>query len=197
MFGTHLQRKEADNAAFDRAFNAFMGDAALVGFGNVEGDVGGKRGFAHRRTTRQDQQIRRVQTAQFLIQINQPGGNTCKAAVALIGGVGHVHSICDRLEEGLKAALGHALFAQFVKPLFGLDDLFAWFGMNFHFRRFGRNIPAQGDKFAAYRKIINHLRIVARGIGGNRGAGQTHQISGSAKFAQAGIIVEKRFQRDG
>jgi hypothetical protein len=66
-----------------------------------------------------------VQPAQLLVQVDQPGRDARQPAAALIGGIGHVHRIGDGLEEGLEAALGHALFAQLVKPLLGLGDLVA------------------------------------------------------------------------
>ena len=68
-----------------------------------------------------------MQAAQLLVQIDKAGGDARQAAVALIGGVGHVDGIGDGLEKALKSALGDALFAQFVKPLFGLDDLVVGF----------------------------------------------------------------------
>ena len=43
-------------------------------FRRAERDLGGQRGFAHAGTARQDQQIGRVQAAQFAVDIAQAGG---------------------------------------------------------------------------------------------------------------------------
>ena len=61
----------------------------------------------------------------------------------------------------------------------------------------GRNVAAKADQFAADGEVIDHLGIVARRIGRDRGPGQTHEIGGAAKFLQARVILEKRLQRDG
>ena len=196
LLGAHFQRKEPDDPAFDRSVGPVGQAAAAVGLGDVEGDVGGQRGLPHRRSPRQDQQVGRMQAAQLLVQVDQPGRDPGQPPVALIGGVGHIHRIRYRLEKALKSALRDTLFAQFVQPLFRLDDLFARFAFDIDLGGAGRNIAPQRDKLAAHGQIIDHLGIVACRKGRNRGPRQTGQIGRPAQLAQPQIIFQKGFQRD-
>ena len=123
LLGGHLEREEADDAAFDGAFGAVGPGALLVGAGDVEGDVGGERGLAHRGAAGEDQEIGGVQAAEALVEVDEAGGEAGEAAVALVGGVGHLDRVDDGAAEGLEAAVDLALLAELVERLLGLDDL--------------------------------------------------------------------------
>ena len=89
------------------------------------------------------------------------------------------------------------MFTQFVKPLLGLDDLFAGLGMHLDLLGFGGDVAAKADQLAPHRKVIDHLGIVAGGIGRNGGTGQTHQIGRTAQFLEPRVVVEKGFHGHG
>lgn len=92
-----------------------------------------------------------MQATEFLIKVDQTSGNSCKSATALIGGACYIHGVRHRFEKGLKATLGDALLAQFVKPLLCLDDLFLGFGGDLDLGRFGRQYRGQGRSTRAAR----------------------------------------------
>ena len=123
LLGGHLEREEADDAALDRALAAVGPGALPVGAGDVEGDVGGERGLAHRRAAGEDQEVRGVQAAEALVEVGEAGGEAGEAAVALVGGVRHLDRVDDGAAEGLEAAVDLALLAELVERLLGLDDL--------------------------------------------------------------------------
>ena len=123
LFRAHFERIEANDAALNSAFRAVGADAFLVGLGDIVSDVGRKRGFPHRRTTREDQKVRGVQTTQFGVQINQSGRNAGQLAFTLVGGVGNINCASYSLEKAYKTGIRLALFCQFVQRLFRLNDL--------------------------------------------------------------------------
>ncbi len=52
------------------------------------------------------------------------------------------------------------------------------------------------DQFAPHGQVVDHLRIVARGIGRDRRPGEADKIGRAAQFLQPGVILEKGLQRD-
>ncbi len=137
-----------------------------------------------------------MQPAQLLVEVDQAGGDAGQAAVALVGGVGDIHRVGHGLEKALEAAFGDALFAQLVEPLFGLDDLFARLAVDLDLGGLGRDVAAERDQFAPHGEVVDHLGIVARGIGRDRGPGEAGEIGGAAQFLQPRIILEKGLERD-
>ena len=57
------------------------------------------------------------------------------------------------------------MFGQFVQLLLGLNDLFLGLRGDINLSCLGRDVVAQLDQLATDREIVNHLRIIARGIG--------------------------------
>ena len=172
-----------------------MQRAFFVGFGHVERDVGGQRGFAHRRAARKDQKVRAVQPAKFLVHVDQASGDTRQAAIALIGGVGDVDRVGDGLEEALEAAFCLALFGQFIEVLFGLHDLFARLRGDIDIGRFGRDVAAQLDEVTAHGEIIDHLCVVTHRKGGDRRPCKAGEIGRTAEFFEALVVFHKRLER--
>ena len=63
--------------------------------------------------------------------------------------------------------------------------------------RLGGNVAAKADQLAADGEVIDHLGIVAGGIGADGRTGQTHQIGGAAEFLEACVILEEGLHRHG
>src|SRR3954467_14397853 len=78
---------------------------ALPGFRDVIGDVGRQRRFAHTGASRDDNQIGGLQAAHLKIEIDQPGGEARKLAVALIGTRRQVDRGSERLRKALETAV--------------------------------------------------------------------------------------------
>src|SRR5258705_9992812 len=69
LFGRHFEREERDDAAVDRGDMAVRLDLAAPGAGDVVGDVGGERGFAHAGTAGEDDQVGRLQSAHLAVEV--------------------------------------------------------------------------------------------------------------------------------
>ena len=92
-------------------------------FGDVVGDVGRKRGFAHAGTAGDDDEIGGLQAAHLDVEIAQAGGNARQLAVALEGFRRHIDRDREGLGETLESAVVTAGFGQFVQPALGILDL--------------------------------------------------------------------------
>ncbi len=136
-----------------------------------------------------------MQAAKLLVHVNEAGRDARKAAIALISCIGHINSVSYCLEKALKTAFGNALFAKLVKPLFGFDDLVLRLGRNFDLGGLRSDVAAKLDQLAPDRQIIDHLRIVFRGIGRNRCPREAHKIGRATQFLQARVVFEKGLQR--
>ena len=88
---------------------------ALPGLGDVIGDVGGERGFAHARAAGEDDQVGLLQAAHHAVEIVQAGREARQLAVALEGMRRHVDGGGERLGETLEAAVIAAGFRQLVR----------------------------------------------------------------------------------
>src|SRR5205085_11124019 len=75
LLGRHFAGEEADHAAVGRLGGAVGLHLRYIGFGDVEGDVGGKRRFAHAGATGDDDQIGGLQAAHLGVEITQPRGD--------------------------------------------------------------------------------------------------------------------------
>ena len=91
--------------------------------GDVVGDVGGERRFAHAGAAGDDDQVGRLQPAHLGVEIAQARGNARQAAVALEGLGRHVDRRGQRLREALEAAVVTAGLGKFVKLALGILDL--------------------------------------------------------------------------
>ena len=196
LLGGHLEREEADDAALDRALAAVGPGALLVGAGDVEGDVGGERGLAHRRAAGEDQQVRGVQAAEALVEVDEAGREAGEAAVALVGGVRHLDRVDDRAAEGLEAAVDLALLAELVERLLGLDDLVLRLAVDLAARRLLGDVLADQDQLAADREVVDQLGVVAGGEERDRGAGEADEVGGAAELVEAGVVLEEGLEGD-
>ncbi len=192
LLGTHLQREEADGAGL---LAAVEGIAVFIGqgAGGVEGDVGGQCGFAHRRTTGEDQQVGRVQAAEHFVEVDQTGGNTHHVAGILKRLLGADQRIGNGEFEGLEPALGVAIGGEAEELLLGhlhLGDA-GEFGLVVEGAVDG-GFPHR-DQPAFNSEIANNLRIVVnvddRGGGGDE--------AGEILIFDPFLTDEMVLQRDG
>ena len=192
----HLEREEADDAALDRALGAVGPGALLVGAGDVEGDVGGERGLAHRRAAGEDQEVGGVQAAEALVEVDEAGGEAGEAAVALVGGVRDLDRVDDGAAEGLEAAVDLALLAELVERLLGLDDLVLGLAVDLDARRLLGDVLADHDQLAADGEVVDELGVVAGGEERDRGAGEADEVGGAAELLEAGVLLEEGLDGD-
>ena len=74
LLGRHFEREEADHGAvLGRWVLPGRILAGAIGAGGVEANIGGERGLAHRRPAGEHDQIRRVQAAEELVEIDEAG----------------------------------------------------------------------------------------------------------------------------
>ena len=196
LLGGHLEREEADDAAFDRAFAAVGPGALLVGAGDVEGDVGGERGLAHRGAAGEDQEVGGVQAAEALVEVDEAGGEAGEAAVALVGGVGDLDRVDDGAAEGLEAAVDLALLAELVERLLGLDDLVLGLAVDLDAGGLLGDALAEDDELAADGEVVDELGVVAGGEERDRGAGEADEVGGAAELLEAGVLLEEGLDGD-
>ena len=108
---------------------AFDKDAAvlvhrlLVGLGSIVGHVRRQRRLAHRRPSREDQQVRAVKPAQHRIQLAKAGGHADDVAVALKRFLGTLQRQLGGIDDGEIAAFSIARRGEIEQLLFGAFDL--------------------------------------------------------------------------
>ena len=197
LFARHFEGEEGDYAAIGDLHRAIGLMIGLVGLGDVVGDVGGERGFAHGGAACENDEIGGLKPAHFFIEVLEARGNAGEAAVALIGAGGHVDGIRQGAGEGMEALAVFSGFGEAVEGLFGaLDEILGGF-LHWRIEGFVHNVGADADELPSLGQLVNHAAIFF-GIddGGGRG-GEARQIGGAADFLHRGIAVEIGFQRDG
>ncbi len=163
--------------------------------GHVEGDVGGQGALAHGGAGGEDHQVRRVQAAQHLVEIDEAGAEAGHAAVARIGLGGHVDGAADGVGERDEAAGGRAGLGQGIELLFGGLDLVAGGAVGVDHRLVG-DIAADADQLAAQGQVVDHPGIVDD-IGRRRGpVDQVGQIAQAAQLLEGGIAAEAFHEHD-
>ena len=90
----------------------------------MEGHVGAQRGLAHAGPPGQDQQVRRLQAAQQIVDIGEAGGDAGNAPAARLRRFGRFHRAAQRLME-IQRRLRHicVAFADGIERLFRFLDL--------------------------------------------------------------------------
>jgi hypothetical protein len=71
LLGRHFKREETDYGPVEHAVGI---PARAITLGHVIGDVGGKRRLAHGGAPGDDDEVRRLQPAHFLVEIGEAGG---------------------------------------------------------------------------------------------------------------------------
>ena len=162
----------------------------------VKSNVGGKRSFAHTRTTSQDHKVAVVQPTAFRIDTIEPRRHSRQMSA----GIQRLLDILDcfgrRHQEALHRA-GFALtFGDFVQRAFGGFDLALGVNTLAGVERIINQGSSNCHQFAQQRQIINLLGKVTRADEARTVSGQFHQIARPAKLTHRFVGFEKRFQRD-
>ena len=124
--------------------------------------------------------------------VERPG----QPSVPLVGGARHVHGGRQGRQEGLEPGRGPARFGHFVKGLLGFRDLLRGLRRDVHARGLFRDVPADLHELSPDREVADHLRVVARREGRDRGPGQLGQVRRPAKLLQSRIVLEEGLQGD-
>ena len=192
----HFQREEADDAAIDGCGVAVGADFARPGLGDVVGDIGGERGLSHAGAAGEDDEVGGLQTAHPGVEIGQPGGQSRKAAVALIGVRRHVDGGGESLGEALETALVTSGFGKLEKLALGVFDVALR-------RRLDRRVVgeidhvlADSDQVAPDRQIVDGAAIILGVDDGRRLGGQPGQVLIDGQPGNVEVRRQERLERD-
>ena len=187
LFGGHFERKETDDGALGAA-------RLMMGIGRVIGHVGGQGGFPHGRPPGQNQQVGRVQSAQYLVDILEAGTDTGQAAIPLVGLFGHFDGGEHGILEGLEAAFVFALGGQVIESLFGVFDLLGGALVDLAAIGLVDHVLTQLDEFPFQVEVVNQPSVFPGIDDGNGGRRQFRQIGWTADVGQAFVLFEITFQ---
>ena len=176
LLGRHFQREEADDAAIDGRHVAVGADLARPGLGDVVGDVGGERGFAHAGTAGEDDQVGGLQAAHARVEIGQAGRDARQVAVALVGAGRHVDRGGQRLGEALEAGIVTAGLGDFVEFAFGVLDVASRRGVDRRVVGEVDHVLADRDQIAADREVVDGAAVILGVDDGRRLGGEPRQI---------------------
>ena len=197
LLGRHLEREETDHGAVGHLGLAVLAVFLAIGLGGIEADVGGERAFAHRRPARQDDQVRPVQAAQQLVELEQARGDAGELAGPVIGRFGGDRGLGKGGAERPEAAFGLAGAGEVVELLFRTLDL----------RQRGvLDVAAEGavhHAFAEIDELPAEIEIVHRpaeraGIDDmHRGRRQARQVGAAAGRLHVLVLLDIGLERDG
>ncbi len=176
-----------------RAIGLVLG---LVGLGDIIGDVGGERGFAHGGAAGEDDEIGGLEAAHLFIEVLEARRNAGKPAIALIGAGGHVDGIGQGAGEGMEALAVFAGFGEAVEGLLGALDEIAGGFLDGRIEGLVHDVGADADELAALGQLINHAAIFFGIDDGGGRCRKPRQIGGAADFLHGGVAVEIGLQRD-
>ncbi len=164
--------------------------------GNVVGDVGRERGFAHARPAGEDDQIGGLQAAHAGIQIGQSGRQPGQSAVALIGVRRHVDRGRERLREALKSGIVAAAFGDLVELALGFLDVVC--RRRLDRRVVGRvdDLLADRDQVAADGEIVDGAPIILGIDDRRRFRGKPRQVLVEREAGDVELGRQERLQRD-
>ena len=186
LFRRHLQTEKGG----DRAFAA---RTAVAGGGAV-GHVGGQCRFAHGGTSREDQQIRRMQAAELGVQVPEAGADADQTAVALERRLDHPGGFGDRRAERPEGVFLGAFLGQVVERGFRILDLFGRLIVDAGFVGAVDDLLAERNQFTALRQIEDDLAVVFGVDDRRRRGGQAGEVLRPADLRQALVAGEMVLQ---
>jgi hypothetical protein len=117
--------------------------------------------------------------------------------LALVRGICRRHRLVQRREERLEPARGLARRGQLEEVGLGLHDLFVGAHVVAHGARAVRDHCAQPDQRAAHREVMDELRIIARGTGGDGRKLQIDEVFRAAQLLEARDVGHEILHRGG
>src|ERR1700734_2094855 len=174
----------------------------LVGFRDVEGDVGGERRLTHAGTASEDHKIGCLQAAHLAIKLGKPGRDAAQLAVPLVGLRGHVDGRRQRFGEALEAAVVPPGLGDLVQAPLGLLDLLARARIDRRVKGDIDDILADRNEFAPHGEVIDAAAIVVSVDDGRRLAGEAgeilrHSDAAEIMLAKEGLERHRRRQLAG
>ncbi len=166
-------------------------------FGDVVGDVGRKRGFAHAGAAGNDDEIGGLQAAHLDVEIAQAGGNARQLAIALEGFRRHIDRDREGLGKTLESAVVTAGFGQFVEPALGILDLRP--GGKIHRRVEGDidHVGADANQVATLCQLVDGASIILRIDDGGRFGGEAGEVLADRHARpEVGFGRDEGLQRD-
>lgn len=192
-----ISREEGDLGSLRDLDRAVFQRALAVGFGRLEGDLGGERRLAHRRAPGEDDQIRAVQAAQLAVETVEAGGDAGDVAFALERRLRHVDGGVDRETQRLELSVLVAGGGQVEERLLGLFDLLLGAGVEVVGIGAVDHLLAQADQLAAQKEVVDQPAVLGRVDDGDCRAGKLGEVLDAADLGQGRILLEIVFQRGG
>ncbi|MDF2782518.1 MAG: hypothetical protein K0S96_2323 [Geminicoccaceae bacterium] len=189
LLGRHLEREQADRvAAAGQALGLRSGGPGRRGVG---GDGDRERGLAHARARRQDHQVRGLQAAELVVEVDQPGRHAGDAAVLVIGRLDHGDGAGQHRRELPEAAFELALLREHEELLLGDLDLLA--AALRHGRIVGLvdQLLADVDQAALEPEVVQQAAVVAGVEDRLGGAGEAREVARAVELAQRLVLVER------
>ena len=195
LLGRHFEGKEADDAAVGRLDLPVGAGPALVGPGDIEGDVGGERRLPHARAPGEDDEVGRLQAAHVAVEIGEAGRDAGKGSFALVGSRRHVDGQLQRVGEALEAAVVTAGLGDLIEAPLRLLDLLARTRIDRGVIGDVDHVLADRNEFAADGEIVDAAPVVVSVDDGGRLGRQPRQILRHADSADV-VLPQESLERD-
>ena len=167
----------------------------LIGFGDIEADVGREGGFAHAGSAGDDDKIGSLQTTEFVVEFVETRAEARKTPVALPGFRRHIDGDGERVGKPLETAVVTALFGDRVELAFRLFDMIARRCIDRRIEGAVDDVFADDDQFAPHREIVDGAAVIGGVDDRRRLGGETGEILRDADAAEI-VFAQKGLQRD-
>jgi len=182
----HFEREEADHGAIDGLGLAVLAVLLAIGSGGVERDVGCQRGLSHRRTAGENDEIRPMEAAQELVELEQARGHAGELTDPVVGRLGRDGCFGEGGAERLEAALGLAGRGQLEELLLCHLDLVQRRLVDVAAERAVDDFLAEIDELPAQVKIVH---------GPSKGGGIDHMHRSRGEAGEVGRGTAGRLHR--
>ncbi len=162
--------------------------------GDVVGEVGGQRRFAHARPARENDQIGGLQAPHAGVKIGQSSCKPGKAAVTLISPRRHIDRGREGLGKALEAGIKTSRFGDFVKLALGILDMARRRGVDRRVVGEVDHILADRDQIAADREVIDGAAEILGIDDRGRLGGEPRQVLIERKAGDIQIGRQERLQ---
>ena len=152
--------KKADNGTVLGDSAAVGRDGWLVSAHRVEGDVGGKCSLAHRRAAGKDHQIRGVQAAEFVVEIDKAGGDADGLAAFLERRLGAVDGARQCGAKGEEATFALSRGCEIEQLFLGAFDLLGGAVVEILAEGIVDHIFAERDQLTPQVKVVDVTAVI-------------------------------------